>query len=395
MKPQRLAILGATGSIGHHTLEVVRQHRDRFRVYAFAARRDWQGMLALAHEFQPEVVAFSDTDAALSFREALGRHTPAVQVEAGAASLCALVQAPAVDMVVAGISGFAGLASTWAAVEAGKRVLLANKEALVAAGRLLLARAAARGAQIVPLDSEHNALYQCLGGLDTARKGVARLTLTASGGPFRTRDLASFATITPEEAVRHPNWAMGRKISVDSATLINKGLEVIEAALLFDRSPDEIDVLIHPSSVVHALVEFVDGSVLAHLGPSNMSVPIAHALGASERLSLSVERLSLARLGRLEFFAVDPERYPALSLAYEALSSGQAACIALNASNELAVEAFLEGRLRFTDIVPVIEATLSHASAKEPKTLEDVYAIDQEARRLAYGFVEERARRVA
>ncbi len=390
-----LAVLGATGSIGQHTLAVVRQHRERFVVEALAANADWQGMLALVREFVPRTVVLNDADAALALREALASHHTDVRIEVGADAVAAIARAPEVDTVVAGISGFAGLRSVWAAVSAGKRLLLANKEALVASGRLLLAQARACGATILPLDSEHNALYQCLGGITACPKQVARLTLTASGGPFRTRDPATFGSITPEEACKHPNWSMGRKISVDSATLVNKGLEVIEAALLFDRPGTDIDVLIHPTSTVHALVEFVDGSVLAHLGPSNMSVPIAHALGLPERLTLDVERLSLLTLGRLEFFPVDPVRYPALQLAYAALAAGQDACLALNASNEVAVQAFLDRRIAYTDIVPVIETTLACHTAADPSDIAHVFALDGEVRRLAEAAVVTRRRRAA
>ncbi len=388
---RKLVVLGATGSIGRHTLEVVRQHRARFQVFGLAARQDWQGLLPLIHEFTPRVVVLEVPEAALALREALGRHHLEVLIEVGSEAVSALAASPEVDTVVAGISGFAGLASTWAAVEQGKRILLANKEALVAAGRILLGLARQTGATILPLDSEHNALYQCLHGLHADPAQVARLTLTASGGPFRTRELASFATITPEEACRHPNWSMGRKISVDSATLINKGLEVIEAALLFERAGADIEVLIHPTSTVHALVEFVDGSVLAHLGPANMSVPIAHALGLPERLPLTVERLSLTRLARLEFFPVDHERYPALRLAYAALAAGQGACLTLNAANEVAVQAFLEGRLAFTGIVPLIEATLERACQSDPRTITEVHAFDRQARQAAAAWVDRMA----
>jgi len=390
---RRLAVLGATGSIGKHTLEVVRQHAGRLEVYALAARSDWQGMLPLVHAFRPEVVAMEDADAALALREALGRHQLATDIVAGADAVASVATLTEVDTVVAGISGFAGLPSAWRAVTAGKRLLLANKEALVASGRLLLAAAESYGAVVVPLDSEHNALHQCLGGLDAPSDRIARLTLTASGGPFRTRDLPTFSSITPEEACRHPTWSMGRKISVDSATLANKGLEVIEAALLYRRSGEDIDVLIHPTSTVHALVEFVDRSVLAHLGPSNMCVPIAHALGLPDRLPLALERLDLARLGRLEFFPVDQARYPMLGLAYRALAAGQGACLALNASNEVAVQAFLDRRIGYPDIVAVVEETLARCSIAEPCDIEAVFAADRHVRELAVRAVADRRQR--
>jgi 1-deoxy-D-xylulose-5-phosphate reductoisomerase len=389
----RVVLLGASGSIGKSTLAVLRQHREHFQLVAVAARTDWQGLLPIIEEFHPSICALEDNSAAMAMREALSRHHADVRVEAGADAITALSGMAQVDVVVAGISGFAGLPSTWAAVRAGKAVLLANKEALVAAGRLLLDEARASGARLLPIDSEHNAAFQCLSGLECDRARVRAVTLTASGGPFRTRDLSTFGSITPEEACKHPTWSMGRKISVDSATLMNKGLEVIEASLLFNRPARDIRVLIHPTSTVHAIVEFVDGSMLAHLGPADMQVPIAHALaqllpardGAApdteNRLSLSVPPLSLATARTLEFFDVDAERFPALELAYQALERGQGACLALNAANEVAVAAFLDGSLRYTDIVLLTERTLERVDLSEPTSIEEVFARDELVRR--------------
>ncbi len=388
-----MALLGASGSIGTSTLAVLRQHREHFQLVAVAARKDWQRLLPIIEEFRPAICALEDTGAAMALREALSRHHADVRIEAGADAITALAEMAQVDAVVAGISGFAGLPSTWAAVRSGKAVLLANKEALVAAGRLLLEQAHASGARLLPIDSEHNAAFQCLSGLDCDRARVRAVTLTASGGPFRTRDLNTFDSITPEEACKHPTWSMGRKISVDSTTLMNKGLEVIEASLLFNRPGRDIHVLIHPTSTVHAIVEFVDGSMLAHLGPADMQVPIAHALaqllstgdGAAletrNRLSLSVPPLSLASARTLEFFDVDTERFPALELAYQALERGQGACLALNAANEVAVAAFLDGSLRFTDIVSLTERTLERVDLSEPTSIEEVFARDELVRR--------------
>ena len=302
---------------------------------------------------------------------------------------------------MAGISGFAGLPSTWAAVAAGKQVLLANKEALVASGNLLLNMARQSGANVLPIDSEHNAAYQCANGLQCDKSRVRAITLTASGGPFRQRSLESFASITPEEACKHPTWSMGRKISVDSATLMNKGLEVIEASLLFDRPASDVHVLIHPTSTVHALVEFVDGSILAHLGPADMQVPIAHALAQAasnlgtqiERLPLDVPPLSLSALGALQFFDVEPQRFPALGLAYAALRQGQGACLALNAANEVAVAAFLSGELRYTDIVPVVADSMARADLTNPGDINEVFARDVGVRAIAGDLVA--ARRTA
>ncbi len=389
----RVALLGASGSIGSSTLAVLRQHREHFQLVAIAARSDWQRLLPIIEEFKPSICALEDTGSAMALREAFSRHHADVRVEAGADSITALAEMAQVDVVVAGISGFAGLPSTWAAVRAGKAVLLANKEALVAAGRLLLDQAQASGARLLPIDSEHNAAFQCLSGLECDRARVRAVTLTASGGPFRTRDLNTFDSITPTEACKHPTWSMGRKISVDSATLMNKGLEVIEASLLFNRPARDIRVLIHPTSTVHAIVEFVDGSMLAHLGPADMQVPIAHALaqllpateGAAletrNRLSLSVPPLSLATARTLEFFDVDAERFPALELAYQALERGQGACLALNAANEVAVAGFLDGAVRYTDIVSLTERTLEQVDLSEPTTIEEVFARDELVRR--------------
>ena len=389
----RVALLGASGSIGTSTLAVLRQHREHFQLVAIAARDDWQRLLPIIDEFKPSICVLEDTDAAMALREALSRHHADVRVEAGADAITALVEMAQVGVVVAGISGFAGLPSTWAAVRAGKAVLLANKEALVAAGHLLLDQAHASGARLLPIDSEHNAAFQCLSGLDCDRARVRSITLTASGGPFRTRDLSTFDSITPDEACKHPTWSMGRKISVDSATLMNKGLEVIEASLLFNRPARDIRVLIHPTSTVHAIVEFVDGSMLAHLGPADMQVPIAHALAqllpaidsvsleTKNRLSLSVPPLSLAKARTLEFFDVDAERFPALELAYQALERGQGACLALNAANEVAVAAFLDGNLRYTDIVSLTERTLERVDLSEPSSIEEVFARDELVRR--------------
>ena len=390
----RVALLGASGSIGASTLAVLRQHRDRFQLVAVAVRSSWQTLLPIIEEFQPRMCAVADVAAAVALREAISRHSN-VQIEAGDDAVTAVASSADVDVVVAGISGFAGLPSTWAAVAAGKRVLLANKEALVASGRLLLDKAAASGAQLLPIDSEHNAVFQCANGLDCDPRRVRAITLTASGGPFRLRPLDTFDSITPNEACKHPTWAMGRKISVDSATLMNKGLEVIEAALLFNRPAADLHVVIHPTSTVHAMVEYVDGSILAHLGPADMQVPIAHALGiaaepANEaaRLALDVPRLSLTALGKLEFFEVDYARFPALGLAYAALKQGQGACLALNAANEVAVAAFLSGEIRYTDIVRTTERTLERLDLSDPLSLDEVFARDRLARTQARAILE-------
>ena len=396
----RVALLGASGSIGASTLAVLRQHRDRFQLIAIAARSDWQALIPIIEEFQPHVCAMADATAATALREAIAPRSN-VQIEVGDEAVTAIASSTSVDVVVAGISGFAGLPSTWAAVAAGKQVLLANKEALVAAGRLLLDKAAASGAQLLPIDSEHNAVFQCANGFDCDPRRVRAITLTASGGPFRLRALETFDSITPDEACNHPTWEMGRKISVDSATLMNKGLEVIEAALLFNRPASDVHVIIHPTSTVHAMVEYVDGSILAHMGPADMQVPIAHALGIAtearvgapfddaRRLPLAVPRLSLTALGKLEFFEVDYARFPALGLAYAALRQGQGACLALNAANEVAVAAFLAGEIRFTEIVRTTDRTLQRLDLSDPLSMDEVFAHDAHTRAVAREVLED------
>ena len=396
----RVALLGASGSIGASTLAVLRQHRDRFNLVAVAAHSNWQALIPIIEEFQPQFCAVADVAAAMTLREAVSRHSN-VKIEAGDDAVTAIAASTEVDVVVAGISGFAGLPSTWAAVAAGRRVLLANKEALVASGRLLLDKAAASGAQLLPIDSEHNAVFQCANGLDCDPRRVRAITLTASGGPFRLRPLDTFHSITPDEACNHPTWAMGRKISVDSATLMNKGLEVIEAALLFNRPASDVHVMIHPTSTVHAMVEYVDGSILAHLGPADMQVPIAHALGIAaeapdntmikraNRLPLAVQRLSLTALGKLEFFDVDYLRFPALGLAYAALRQGQGACLAMNAANEVAVAAFLSGEIRYTEIVRATDRTLQRLDLSDSSSMDEVFARDAYARIVARAVLED------
>ena len=400
----RVALLGASGSIGASTLAVLRQHRDRFRLQAVAVQSNWQALLPIIDEFGPDLCAVHDVAAGVALRHAVSQRHPQLRIEAGIDAVTAIASLPEIDVVVAGISGFAGLPSTWAAVAAGKCVLLANKEALVAAGRLMLDEAERSGALLLPIDSEHNAVFQCANGLICDPRNVRAITLTASGGPFRLRALDSFDTITPDEACKHPTWAMGRKISVDSATLMNKGLEVIEAALLFRRPASDVHVMIHPTSTVHAMVEFVDGSILAHLGPADMQVPIAHALAIVaqksgvesndelSRLPLAVPQLSLTALGKLEFFEVDHARFPALGLAYAALKRGQGACLALNAANEVAVAAFLSGEISFTDIVSSTERTLQRLDLSDPTTMDDVIACDLHAREVARAVLQDTLR---
>ena len=372
-----LAVLGATGSIGASTLDVAARHRERYTVFALAAHRSADRLLELARAHRPRLAVLSGMaeDGALRARFAeLG-----CELRFGAAALEEVAADGRCDVVMAGIVGAAGLASTLAAVNAGKRVLLANKEALVMAGPLVVRAARASGARLVPVDSEHNAVFQCLSEI----KAVRRILLTASGGPLRSLPLERLAAVTPDQACAHPNWVMGRKISVDSATMMNKGLEVIEARWLFDVPPERIEVVIHPQSIVHSLVEYVDGSVIAQLSTPDMRVPIAHALAHPERIASGAAPLDLTAMKTLSFESPDHARFPCLRLAYAALAAGGTAPAMLNAANEAAVEAFLAGRLPFTGIAPVIEQVLSALAARPAEDLASVMAADAEARRLA------------
>ncbi len=388
----RLAVLGATGSIGTSTLDVAARHPERFSVHAVAAGRDWEGLLRICREHRPARAALADDEAATRLRDGLrGEGLEGIEVSAGEAGVAALAEDPEVDAVVTAVVGAAGLASSLAACRAGKRILLANKETLVVAGALFMETAQLCGARIVPVDSEHNAVFQGLPAGGHATTGVERIVLTASGGPFRDRDPETLAAVTPEEAVAHPNWSMGRKISVDSATMMNKGLEVIEACHLFDLEPRRVDVVIHRQSLVHALVGYCDGSYLAQVGSPDMRVPISYAMGYPERIASGVALVDLAAAGRLDFEAVDERRFPCLRLAYQALRTGDGACAVLNAANEIAVDAFLDRRLRFDRIASVIEEALAAETPPPPRDLESACAIDAQARRQA----EEAVRRIA
>jgi len=358
---KRLAILGSTGSIGVQALDVVARTPGRFEVTAIAAGKNAERAAEQVRRFRPRVVAMSDRPAARKLRELLGPGAPEIlEGDEGVAAAAAL---PDVDLVLAAISGGAGLRSTAAAIEAGKSVGLANKESMVLAGELLMARAAARGVTILPVDSEHSAIFQSLAGHDRAH--VRRLLLTASGGPLRTVGARELADVTPARALKHPNWSMGDKITIDSATLMNKGLEVIEARWLFDIDPRRIDIVVHPESIVHSMVEYVDGSVVAQLGISDMRGPISYALAFPERLRLDLPPLDLSRLGRLTFESPDPVRFPAFTLAYRALEMGGTAPAVLSGADEGAVAAFLAGRCGFTRIAQVCEEVLE-AHVVEP-----------------------------
>jgi 1-deoxy-D-xylulose-5-phosphate reductoisomerase len=386
-----IAILGSTGSIGRSTLAVIGLHPDRFRVAMLGAFRSWQTVVEQALRFEPDVVVLVDPEAAREARAALARSGSRTRVESGVEALSAAVTGDNVQVVMAAIVGAAGLLPTLAAVRAAKRVLLANKEALVMAGQLLMDEVHRAGTEIIPIDSEHNAIFQCMpGGYlpgDEAR-GVTRVILTASGGPFRLTDLSLLPHVTPDEACNHPKWKMGRKISVDSATLMNKGLEVIEATLLFGLPETQVSVVVHPQSLVHSLVEYADGSLLAQLGAPDMRTPIAQALAWPERVVSGVQSLDMTIVGRLDFEPPDHVRFPSLDIARAAARAGGTAPAVLNAANEVAVQAFLERRLNFTGIATVIDKVLQRLGSSSLKALEDVFAADTAARRLAVALIE-------
>lgn len=399
-----ITILGATGSIGLNTLEVIKQHQDKFKVIALTANRDVEGLNALCLEWLPRYAVMADAQAAEQLEQRLKPAQLPVQVLSGKDGLIKVASLPEIEIVMAAIVGGAGLVPTLAAAQAGKRILLANKEALVMSGQLLLATVFKQGAELLPIDSEHNAVFQCIPPshfnttyahsrtqLKTpsalADSGISRILLTASGGPFRHYSYEQMQTVTPEQACAHPNWKMGPKISVDSATMMNKGLEVIEACWLFSAKPHQVEVLLHPQSIIHSLVEYIDGSVLAQLGNPDMRTPIAHALGWPERISSDVKRLNLAQMGQLQFEPVDFKKFPCLQLAYDALLAGGTTTTILNAANEIAVQAFLQKRLRFTDIHRVIETTLSHLPGRIVTQLDLILEEDTRAREFATEIV--------
>jgi 1-deoxy-D-xylulose-5-phosphate reductoisomerase len=386
MTRRKISILGATGSVGTSTLDLVERHPERFEVIALTAAKNVDALADAALRTEARLAVIDDANLLPDLlkqlkgsgcRAATGREA-LIEAAAGEA-----------EWVMAAIVGCAGLEPVMAAIEAGRTVALANKESLVTAGELMIAAARNSGATILPVDSEHNAIFQCLAG--SRSSDVARLILTASGGPFRTKSRDEMAAVTPEQAVAHPNWSMGAKISVDSATTMNKGLELIEAHHLFGLPSERIDVLIHPQSVVHSMVEYVDGSVLAQLGSPDMRIPIAYALSWPERMETPAEKLDLARIGSLSFEAPDVERFPALRVARSALEAGGAAPIVLNAANEEAVAAFLGRRITFLGIVRTVEEALARTSAAEPRSIADVIDIDRRARALARELMTEMA----
>ena len=382
--PCRVAVYGATGSIGASALDVIARHPDRYRASVLAAGRQVQALVALCVTHRPEHAVIADPALFTALRDGLQAAGLSTRAHAGHEALDALAASDACQTLVAAIVGAAGLASTLAAAAAGKRILLANKESLVLAGELLMRQAAAGGAEIIPIDSEHSAIFQCLRSRDASLEGagVRRILLTASGGPFRGRSRAALEEVTPAQAVAHPKWSMGPKISVDSATLMNKGLEVIEAHHLFNVPGERIEVLVHPQSLVHSLVEFVDGSTLAQMGLPDMRTTLAVGLGWPQRIESGVGGLDLLRQGRLDFEAPDTEAFPCLQLAWQAMAAGGTAPAILNAANEVAVSAFLQGRIAFLAIPALVANALSTLPAEPADTLAALLSADQHARQL-------------
>ncbi|ERK12243.1 1-deoxy-D-xylulose-5-phosphate reductoisomerase [Serratia fonticola] len=392
---KQLTILGSTGSVGTSTLAVVRENPDLFAIKALVAGRNVAVMAQQCREFRPSYAAMADEQAANELRAVLAENGVKTDVLAGEKAACELAALDDVDQVTAAIVGAAGLLPTLAAIRAGKQVLLANKESLVTCGRLFMDAVQKSQAQLLPLDSEHNAIFQSLpesiqrqlGYSSLEAHGVSRIVLTGSGGPFRTTPMEQFATMTPDQACAHPNWSMGRKISVDSATMMNKGLEYIEARWLFNASAEQMEVILHPQSVIHSMVRYADGSVLAQLGTPDMRTPIAHAMAYPQRVHSGVAALDFCRIGALTFSEPERERYPCLYLAIEAFDAGQAATTALNAANEIAVAAFLQQQIRFTDISAVNQKVVECMALAEPTSIEMVLEIDRQAREVARGLV--------
>lgn len=391
---KNITVLGSTGSIGVNTLDVIARHPDKYKATALTANSNVQLFTRQCIKHQPEYAVMVDADAATQLEQNLRNEAPDIKVSAGAEALCEVASLRHVDQVMAAIVGAAGLLPTLAAAREGKRVLLANKEALVMSGRLFMDTIQQHNAELLPIDSEHNAIFQCMPpdfatGLD--RAGVQQILLTASGGPFRTTPLDKLADMTPEQACKHPNWVMGRKISVDSATMMNKGLEVIEACWLFHTTPEKIQVVIHPQSVIHSLVKYNDGSVLAQLGNPDMRTPIAYGMSWPERIDAGVQSLDLFEVARLEFEQPDEQRFPCLRLAREAMQAGGTSSAILNAANEIAVSEFLEKRIRFISIADVIERVLEGVSAHAADSIDIILDDDRRAREFALQTVRELA----
>jgi len=398
VKQQGICILGSTGTIGINTLDVIRRHSQRFKIIALTANRQLERMLQQCEEWRPEYAVMSDPETATELTGLLKQKGLSTQVLGGMAKLSEVVQLDAVDTVMAGIVGAVGLLPTLAAVKAGKRVLIANKEPLVMMGQVFIEEAKCSGAVLLPIDSEHNAIFQCLPAAvqnatavpvdhSLSEHGVRRILLTGSGGPFLNLDRAGFSSVTPEQACAHPNWVMGRKISVDSATMMNKGLELIEACALFTTTPEMIDIVVHPQSVIHSMVEYHDGSILAQMGNPDMRTPIAHALAWPERIEAGVERLDLLKMAALEFRSPDVLKFPSLRLARQAAETGGTLPAILNAANEVGVQYFLDGEIRFDQIIQLVEETMDAVVSEQDQSLESVLSADHSAR----SFAENRA----
>ena len=376
MKKRQLAILGSTGSIGTQALEVVSEHSDLFEVYALTANNQVDLLINQARKYMPEVVVIANERKYPELKEAL-EDLP-IKVWAGADAIAQMVQSEPIDMVLTAMVGYSGLRPTISAIKAGKAIALANKETLVVAGELIMKLAAEHKVPILPVDSEHSAIFQCLTG--AYDNPIEKILLTASGGPFRRKTLEELATVTKAQALRHPNWTMGAKITIDSASMMNKGFEMIEAKWLFDVTPDQVQVVVHPQSVIHSMVAFEDGAVMAELGDPDMRTPIAAALSWPQRVSSGVGALDLTRVGRLTFEAPDLETFPLLELARETLRRRDGSSIVMNAANEVAVAAFLDERISFTGIMKLVEMTTERFSAPAPQSVEEIFAIDVEAR---------------
>jgi len=389
-----ITILGSTGSIGVNTLDVISQHSDKYQVFALTANKGVERLVEQCEQWHPTYAVMADADSAEQLRANLKSNAGDVEVLAGEIGLQQVASHKDTDYVMAAIVGAAGLLPTLAAAKAGKRVLLANKESLVISGQIFMDTVRENGAELLPIDSEHNAIFQCMPDNFTeglSFNGVERILLTASGGPFRTKSLSELHQVTPDQACDHPNWVMGRKISVDSATMMNKGLELIEACWLFNTTADHIQVVLHPQSVIHSLVQYADGSVLAQLGNPDMRTPIAYGLAWPERMKSGVASLDLIDIARLDFEEPDLERFPCLRLASEAMCRGGTATAILNAANEIAVAEFLAGNVRYTDIPRIVELTLTNISVVEAASLEGVLTADRDARQFATAAVQELA----
>ncbi|WP_424407459.1 1-deoxy-D-xylulose-5-phosphate reductoisomerase [Pasteurella sp. PK-2025] len=395
MKKQKLVILGSTGSIGTSTLSVIEHNPDKYHAFALVGGRNVDLMFQQCLKFRPHFAALDDECAAKILAEKLHAHQCTTQVLSGQQAICELSAHPQADMVMAAIVGAAGLLPTLSAVKAGKRVLLANKEALITCGGLFIDAVRKHHAQLLPVDSEHNAIFQSLppeaqqqiGFCPLAELGISKIVLTGSGGPFRHTALEQFEHITPAQAIAHPNWSMGKKISVDSATMMNKGLEYIEARWLFNASADEMEVIVHPQSIIHSMVRYIDGSVIAQMGNPDMRTPIAETMAYPQRIFAGVEPLDFYQLNGLTFIAPDYQRYPCLKLAMDAFHAGQYATTAMNAANEIAVDSFLHSQIKFTDIAKVNQKVVEAIQPQNMTCIDDVLAVDKKARELAKAII--------